>query len=293
MKTLRQIMIDQMELRNFSPKTHQAYLGAIKGLASHYNTSPEKLNQGQVQDYLLHLKLNRGLAPNSCNVIVCACKFLYSSVLEVIAPEDLKIPRQKVPRKLPQILSIEEIQSLIMATRSSKHRTFLMLLYGTGLRLSEGAMLKVSDVDSKKMIVRVRNGKGRKERQTILSENLLVELRSYFSCYQPSSWLFYGKSKDVHLPPNTGQKIFYNAKKRAGLKKEGGIHTLRHSFATHMLDSGVDLRTIQSMMGHSSLMTTMIYLHVSTRHLNKITSPLDRMNFNADGPFSNDHDEEV
>lgn len=286
MKTLKQRMIDQMELRNFSPKTQRAYLGAIKGLAAHYKHPPEQLSNEQVLDYVLFLKNVKGLAPSSCNVTICACRFVYCTVLKTTEEGSLSFPLQKTPKRLPTVMSLEEVQALLMATTNPKHRTFLMLLYGTGLRLSEAVNLRVSDINSKQMVVRVREGKGKKERNTILSESLLEELRSYFGSYQPKEWLFYGRSKDAPLPSNSGQKIFYHAKRRAGLKKEGGVHTLRHSFATHMLDAGVDLKTIQSMMGHSSLTTTMIYLHVSTRHINKVKSPLDSMNFRSADPFS-------
>lgn len=176
---------------------------------------------------------------------------------------------------MPEILSFEEIERLFKCACDLKHRALLMTTYGAGLRVSEVVNLQLSDIDSKRMTIKVRQGKGNKDRYSILSNRLLIELRAYYREYKPRFWLFHGKYNDKQLHTGTAQKMYYTAKHRAGLTKEGGIHTLRHCFATHLLEAGVDLRTIQALMGHASLITTMNYLRVTSKKLAATKSPLD------------------
>jgi site-specific recombinase XerD len=188
------------------------------------------------------------------------------------------MPPYKKVNKLPEILSTDEVERLLCAVTNQKHRTVLMSAYAAGLRLSEIVNLKLGDIDSKRMMIHVKQGKGSKDRYTILSKRLLEQLRIYWKGYRPSEWLFSGRKPGQPISPSTAAAIYYNAKDKAGIKKGKGIHTLRHCFATHLLEAGVDLRTIQVLMGHSSIMTTIIYLKVSRKRLSSVQSPLDLLN---------------
>lgn len=275
MTPLRQKMINDMVLRRFSPKTQEAYVAAVTGLARFYKQSPEKIDKQKVQEYLLYLMRDRKLSWSSCNVAVSGLRFFYTQTLGMDSMY-LNIPPRKGDHPLPEILSAEEIEKLFSALTNQKHRAMLMTTYAAGLRVSEVVSLKVADIDSKRMMIRVRNGKGRKDRYIILSERLLKELRIYWRTYRPSEWLFFsGKDYIRPLSVNTPQRIYTAAKEKAGITKGKGIHTLRHCFATHLLEAGVDLRTIQILMGHSSILTTMGYLQVTRKHLASTQSPLD------------------
>ena len=219
----------------------------------------------------------RKLAWSSCNAIVCALRFFYHQTLG-IDPTFLNIPPRKKVQQLPEILSTDEVERLLSALTNQKHRTVLMSAYAAGLRLSEIVNLKLTDIDSKRMMIRVRQGKGSKDRYTILSKRLLEQLRIYWKMYHPSLWLFSGRKPGQPISPSTVAAIYYNARDKAGIKKGKGIHTMRHCFATHLLEAGVDLRTIQVLMGHSSIMTTIIYLQVSRKQLSSVQSPLDLLN---------------
>jgi site-specific recombinase XerD len=196
----------------------------------------------------------------------------------------LSIPPRKKVRKLPEILSSDELEGLFAAHSNQKHRTLLMTTYSAGLRLSEVVHLRVTDIDSKRMMIRVQQGKGRRDRYTVLSKRLLTELRAYWRMYRPPVWLFYGAKKTRPLTDRSAQAVYYNAKKKAGITKGKGIHMLRHCFATHLLEAGVNLRTIQMLMGHTSIMTTMIYLQVTRKQISSTQSPLDLLEI----PESND-----
>ena len=237
-----------------------------------------------IQDYLFYLVQERKLQWSSCNIIINGLRFFYTKTLEMDATS-LSIPTQKKAKQLPEVLSTEEVESLLGAASNQKHRTLLMATYATGLRVSEVVNLKVGDIDSKRMMIRVRKGKGDKERYTILSKRLLKELRTYYKRYRPSEQLFSGRKPGQPMPTSTAAAIYYNAKKRAGIKKGKGIHTLRHCFATHMLEAGVDLRTIQMLMGHSSIMTTMLYLKITKKQISSTQSPLDLLNIPENKKF--------
>ena len=284
MTALRQKMIKEMTLRRFSADTQRSYLSAVTGLARYYKQSPEKINSEMIKDYLFHLLQERKLQWSTCNVIVCGLRFFYTRILG-IESESLSIPPQKKVRKLPEVLSTEEVESLLTAAGNQKHRTLLMTTYAAGLRVSEVVNLKLGDIDSKRMMIRVRKGKGAKERYTILPKRLLKELRIYWKRYQPSEWLFSGSKPEQPMPKSTAAAIYYSVKKKAGIKRGGGIHTLRHCFATHMLEAGVDLRTIQMLMGHSSIITTVLYLKITRKQISSTQSPLDLLNIPENRKF--------
>jgi len=275
MTELRKKMIKEMTLRRFAPKTQEAYVAAVAGLARYYSRSPEKIDKQMIQDYLLYLMEDRKLSWNSCNVAVSGLRFFYTQALGMDSMF-LSIPPRKSDSTLPEIFSVEELEKLFSALTNQKHRTMLMTTYAAGLRVSELVGLKVTDIDSKRMMIRVKQGKGRKDRYTILSRKLLAELRIYYRMYHPPIWLFYsGKKTKRALCVNTPQRVYTQAKEKTGLTKGKGIHTLRHCFATHLLEAGVDLRTIQMLMGHCCITTTMTYLQVTRKHLGSVKSPLD------------------
>jgi site-specific recombinase XerD len=275
MTQLRQKMIRAMELKNLSHHTQRAYLAAVTGIARFYNQSPDKMTKEKIEDYLLYLKQDKGNAPNSCYSVLIGLRFFYKYVIENEIPVTYSIRR--TTRKLPQVLTRQEIWKIICSTNNFKHRLILMTTYSGGLRASETINLKPRNIDNKTMLIKVK-GKGKKERYTLLSKKLLVELRSYYREYRPKTYLFpsaFKKKKDQPLSYETIRSVYEDARKKAGVKKGAGIHTLRHSFATHLLEAGYDIRKIQVLMGHARLTTTMIYLHVSRETLSKIPSPLD------------------
>jgi len=274
MTPLRQQMIDQMTVRGMAETTKRAYLQAVAGIAKYYRRSPDQLNEREVQQYLLHLIQERGLAWSSCNVATNGLRFLYRVTLDR-GEVEFCIPQARRPQRLPEILSREEIERLLAAASDPKHRTLLMLTYSAGLRVSEVAHLKVRDIDSGRMSVRVELGKGNKDRYTVLSARMLRELRTYWRAYRPEVWLFTGRDRTRPMHVKTIQRVFYLAKERAGIGKNCGIHALRHAFATHLLEAGTDLHTIQRLLGHGHLSTTMRYFHLAQKRLLSAGSPLD------------------
>jgi len=274
MKNLREKFVKEMEVRRFSASTKKSYLLAVRGLAGYYLESPEKISRNKLKDYVHYLLETRKLNWSTVNGVVSGLKFFYAEVLN--RQEDvLAIPARKTPRQLPEILSAEEVKRLFDSADNQKHRVFLMTTYAGGFRVSEAVRLKLTDIDSQRMMIRIEKGKREKDRYTILSSRLLGELREYWKKYHPPTWLFPSSTGDSHIANTTARAIFQNAKKRAGITKKGGIHSLRHGFATHMLEAGVDTRTIQILMGHSSIQSTCLYLKVTRKKLGKIKSPLD------------------
>jgi len=275
MGALRERMDKDMVLRGMAVRTRESYLWAVAGLAKHYRRSPDQISEREVQDYLLYLIEERKLAWSSCNIVTQALKFFYHVTVKHPAAQ-FSIPRRRAPSRLPQILSREEVQRVIEATTHAKHRALLMTTYGAGLRVSEVVHLKVGDIDADRMAIRIEQGKGAKDRYGLLSARLLAELRSYWRLYRPREWLF-PKSRTPHEPMNdtTAQKIFYRAMRRARITKRCGIHGLRHAFATHLLESGVDVHTIQRLLGHGHLSTTLRYFHLAQKDLTQTRSPLD------------------
>ena len=268
-------MKDDLELKGLSPHTQEIYLRQVKQFTHHYGRSPRQLGEKEIREYLLYLIREKKSSTATVNLCYHALKFLYKTTLNrewVIA----RIPRLKSIKQLPVVLDKEEVESLFSVLKNIKHRAILMLIYSSGLRLMEAAHLKVTDVDSKRMLLRIKQGKGRKDRYTILSKAALKVLREYWSQYRPKEWLFAGRFPDKPLTGRSIQRVLIKAKKLAGIKKPATVHTLRHSFATHLLEAGTNLYHIQLLLGHRSLNTTTIYLHVSRKELVRIVSPLDR-----------------
>lgn len=276
MGKLRDQMQADLELRGLSPKTQKIYLGQVSNFALYFNKSPEQLGESEVKRYLLYILRERGASFSSVNQCYSALRFLYQRTLNRKWVVE-KIPYPKSQKKLPVVLDRTEVEALFSATRNLKHRAILMVTYSSGLRVSETAHLKVSDIDSKRMMVRIRQGKGSKDRYSILSHVALEVLRQYWREYRPSEWLFPGEWPDKPISERSIQKAFDKAKKLAGITKPATVHTLRHSFATHLLEAGTDLHHIQLLLGHRSPKTTTIYMHVSRKDLGRIVNPLDLM----------------
>ncbi len=276
MTELRQRMIDAMILRGFALRTQETYLACVAGLAKHYHCSPERLDAGQIQSYLLHLITERKLAYASVNQAACACRFLFGTVLQQ-RKVWLDIPMAKVPTRLPVVLPRADITRLFAACGNLRTRTVLMTTYAAGLRVSEVCALKLGDIESApdRMCIKLRHAKGGKDRYTLLSPRLLDTLRLYWRICRPRSWLFPNKAGDGPLFDQTAQRMYHAACDAAGLANAAGIHTLRHSFATHLLEAGVDLHTIQRLLGHGHISTTMRYLHLAQNRLTGTTSPLE------------------
>ena len=287
MTELRKKMERELALRNLSENTQRAYLQAVYGLAKHYRKPPDKVTKEMIEDYLLYLKQEKGKALTTVGSTITGLRFFYNHVVgdEQLSPS---CKFAKTPSKLPMVLSQEEIWSIITAADNTKHRLMLMTAYSAGLRASEVLSLKLELIDSKRMLIKV-TGKGDKERYTLLSQILLTELRDYYQTYRPEILLFPSHRKGKPLSYETIRSAYENARKKAGVKRGIGIHTLRHSFATHLLEAGYDIRKIQVLMGHTRLSTTMIYLHVSRETLAKIPSPLDL--FNPDTTNGGDTDD--
>jgi len=269
-------MIEEMKLRNFSAATQRTYLYAVTRLTKYYGKAPDQLSKEEIRAFLVHLIVERKLAPHGVTGYCSGLRFFYN---ETLGRDENKlfIPPRKQSSPLAEVFSPEEIVRLIRAARGLKQRVLLMTAYSAGLRVGELVNLKITDIDPARMTLRVRQGKGGKDRYAILSENLLLELRVYWKRYRPAVWLFPNRAKNGPLSRGEAWHIFNSAKRRAGLSKGRGIHSLRACFATHRLEAGVDLRSIQLLMGHSSLMATQRYLRLSPQSVNRAVSPLDRL----------------
>ncbi len=281
MAELRQKMIRAMDLKNLSNHTKRSYLGAVTGLSRHYQASSKKITEEMIEDYLLYLKNEKGNAPASCCLVLTGLRFFYKHILD--QQIDVGFSLTKTPRKLPTVLTKEQVWKTISAPKNLKHRLILMTTYAAGLRVGEVRRLKPDHIDSQRMLIKVVDGKGRKDRYTMLSKKLLKELRHYYKACRPQAYLFpstYKKNKNKPLSYEAVRSIYEKARKKVGVKNGDGIHTLRHSFATHLLEAGYDIRKIQVLLGHSRLSTTMIYLHVSRETLSKVPSPLDLIDIN-------------
>jgi site-specific recombinase XerD len=268
-------MLEDMQLRNFSTGTQRSYIHYIAEFANHYGMSPERLGLDDIRNYQLHLIEQRQLSPQSINCFVAAAKFLYTVTLEMPWTSQ-QFARLKVPDKLPVVLSVEEVMEFFRHIGLLKHRAVLMLCFGSGLRSSEVVALQVSDIDSKRMLIRVQQGKGRKDRYTILSARVLTLLREYWKRQRPIHWLFPGTKPGTHLQPGTIQEVCRDAAQLAGIIKRVTPHTFRHSFATSLLENGTDIRAIQVLLGHSRIDTTARYTAVTPQAMGRIVSPLDK-----------------
>jgi site-specific recombinase XerD len=279
MTPLRAKMIRELELQRKRTNTIDVYVRAVSDLAMYHGRSPDSISLEEIRDHIHYLIVERKLAYSSVNQRACGIKFFYREVMGL--DFKLRVPTRRSGR-LPEPLARTEIQSMLDSTRNTKHRVMLMATYGGGLRVSELVRLEPTDIHSERMLIRVNQGKGRKDRYTLLSQRLLDELRVYWSEYQPERYLFEGKERGKHIVIGTAQKIFEKAKERAGVMHGHGIHSLRHSFATHLMEAGVRLPTIQILMGHTSLQTTAKYLHVTRKHLGTVRSPLDLLRHPTD-----------
>jgi site-specific recombinase XerD len=276
MTPLRRRMIDDMTLRNLSPRTIESYTQRVAGFARYFKTSPERLGPDHVRAYLLHLVHERRVSWSHFNQLRSALRFLYRITLKQDwVMQDVVCAKK--PRALPIVLSMDELIRFFQAITNLKHRAVLMTAYAAGLRLSEVSRLRVADIDSQRMVIRVCQGKGQKDRYVLLSPKLLVVLREYWRVATPRDYLFPGAEPGKPVSRKTVMKAYRDGREIAGLGKKVTVHTLRHSFATHLLESGVDLRTVQLLLGHRSLSTTARYLHVATAALRSTQSPLDRL----------------
>lgn len=286
MTTLRQHFIRELVIRGMSDRTQEAYVDWVYRLAKHYHQSPDRLSDGQIKDFLFHLVQERHLSASSMNQAVSALRCFYQLVLQRPVDElQRSVPRYRQDTRRPQVFSCQELERLLtVGCPHPKHRAFLMTVYGAGLRLSEACHLLVQHLDSARGQIRIVQGKGRKDRYTIFSPRLQEELRVYWRAFRPASWLFpSSREAQEPMPEGTGQKIFWNAVDRAGLPRKGGIHSLRHSFATHLLEAGVEITVVQRLLGHSSLSTTATYLHVRQERLAQIAGPLQLLDLRAIG----------
>jgi integrase/recombinase XerD len=286
MTPLRQRMLEDLRLRNYAPKTQEIYVDHVARFARHFGRSPEALGPEEIRAYQLHLMQEKKASWSSFNQAVCALRFLYRTTLKQSwAVEQIPFPKQ--PKRLPSVLSPEEVGALLKAVRNRKHRLVLMTMYATGLRVSEATGLQVSDIDSARMVIRVREAKGRKDRLVMLSPVLLEELRRYWRWYRPAIWLFPGSDPSGPLTARAIQKVCSRARRAAGISKPVSCHTLRHSFATHLLEGGTDLRLIQTLLGHQSVGTTQLYTHVAAQRITAASSPLDRLDLTHLEPVGN------
>lgn len=284
MTTLREKMVRDMQLRRLSDNTQRVYTHAVFALAKYYMQAPDRLTVRQVQDYVLYMLNERKLSWSTCDTNVAGLQFFYGVTLRRNSMR-LALPPRKSEKRLPEILSAEEITRLFAAAHNLKHRVLLETAYSAGLRASELVRLKLTDIDSDRMLIRVGQGKGNKDRYTLLSPCVLRHLRDYWRKYRPSLWLFQGQKPDRPLDRVSASKVFIAAKEEAGIHKTGGIHSLRHAFATHLLEAGVDARTIQLLMGHKSILSTMRYLQVTRKKLGNTQSPLDLLTIPGPGQF--------
>lgn len=280
MTELRRRMDEAMIVRGMADRTRETYLWAVTGLARFYHRPPDQITDEEVQAYLLHLIRDRQRSWSTCNIVVHGLRFFYHTTLKRDRTT-FSIPSPRQPGKLPAILSREEVQRLIAHAARPKQRTMLMTTYAAGLRLSEVLHLQIRHIDSARMAIRVEQGKGGKDRDTLLPPRLLEALRAYWTVHRPTGWLFPGKDPSRPMNPSSLQKAYLTAKRRAGLTKPGGIHTLRHCFATHLLEAGVDLHTIQRLLGHRSIATTTRYWHLTHPSL---TTQAARLDLLADPP---------
>ncbi len=274
MSPLRERLIADLQIRNYSPCTVDCYVYHVACFAKHFGRSPDQLGPEEVRAYQVFLVQEKKASWSSFNQAVCALRFLYRTTLPQDWPVAM-IPFAKLPKKLPTVLGPEEVQKLLACAHPPVDQMVLTTLYAAGLRVGEALYLRVRDIDSARMLLRVAHGKGAKERLVPLSPRLLTELRMYWQTYRPGEWLFGGSTAGQPRAAATVQKACQRAALAAGLNKHVTPHTLRHSYATSLLEAGVDLVTIQRLLGHSSFSTTLIYLHVRRVHLEGITSPLD------------------
>lgn len=273
MKLLRERMAEDLRIRNYSPRTVDCYVSMMARFAREFDKPPGQLGPAEIRTFQLRL-IEQKVSWTQFNQAVCALRFFY----RVTLPRDFvveHIPFAKTKKKLPTVLSVDEVRRLLGAPRNLKHRTVLSLIYATGARLNEATHLRVADIDGARMMVHIRCGKGGRPRMVPMSVALRDLLREYWHAEHPREWLFPGSRSDRPLHENAVQKACGLARRGAGIDKPAGVHTLRHSYATHLLELGVDLRTIQKLLGHSSLSTTAIYTHVTRQLIDAANKAID------------------
>jgi integrase/recombinase XerD len=276
MTPLRQRMIEDMTLRGLALTTQRHYIHHVASFARYFNRSPEELDGEAIRQYELHLINERKVSPENVNQCVSALKFLYRNTLEMPWTDEY-FPRARRASKLPVVLSHEEMLLFFDHVTGMKYRAALMTCYGAGLRVSEAVALRIADIDSQRMLLRVEQGKGLKDRYAMLSERLLHVLRRYYIAFRPSHFLFPSWRENRHICTTSLQLACREAAVRSGLRKKITVHTLRHSFATHLLENGTDLRVIQVLLGHEQIDTTARYTRVSPQVVAATVSPLDRL----------------
>jgi len=259
--------------RKYSYKTVKGYIYYNRDFLNFIKKPPSGVSDSDIKDYLYYLAEEKQAATSTLNQAINALKFYYSTMLKKKFFYEIRRPRKD--KRLPVVLSKEEVAKILASIDNIKHKAILMLVYSAGLRVGEVVRLKPEDIDSKRMLIHIKGAKGRKDRYTLLSETALGILREYWKKYRPEKWLFGGAKEGRYLSIRSVDKIFRNACDKTEIKKDVSVHTLRHSFATHLLEGGTDLRYIQELLGHAHSKTTEIYTHVSTKSLGKITSPLD------------------
>jgi len=279
---LRRRMIEDMTIRNLSPATQRSYLHAVSKFSRHFDRSPDTLGLEEVRDFQVHL-VSKGVSWGSLNQVVCALRFFYGVTLgEAAVPE--RIPYARTPRKLPVVLSADEVVRFLEAVSGLKSRAALTTAYAAGLRASEVAGLLIEDIDSDRGVIRVRHGKGAKDRDVMLSPQLLGILRTYWRLARPRRFLFPGRDEGRSINPTVLHAACRSAAKAAGLSKRVTLHTLRHSFATHLLENGADIRIIQALLGHANLSSTARYTRVASHTIRATPSPLDRLSLEVTPP---------
>jgi integrase/recombinase XerD len=275
MTPLRQRMTEDMQVRNLALNTQTSYVQQVSLFARHFNKSPEELGPEDIRSYQVYLTNEKKLAPGSVLIAVAALRFLYKVSLKKDWTFEDVIPAPKKPQKLPVVLSPEEVLEFLGCMGNTKHRTILTTCYAAGLRISEAVRLKPTDIDSQRMVIRVDQGKGQKDRYVMLSPKLLETLRSYFRAVRPKAWLFEGKIPGRPITKDAVELACQKARRLSGIRKPISPHSMRHAFAVHLLESGTDVRTIQLLLGHRSLATTARYLRIATSKVCSTSSPLD------------------
>lgn len=278
-------MREELRLRGYRAKTRKSYLGHVRRFlawAAGEGRDPREVGEPEFRSYTVRLLDLTGVSHSYANQCISALKFLYAHVLER-PQEPLRLPRPKPERKLPVVLGGEEVRAILNAVRHPKHRAILMLVYAAGLRVGEVVRLRLEDLDEERGLLHIRQAKGRKDRYVMLSQVALDAVQTYARAFRPEGWLFPGAGAGRHLHERSVQHVFQQACRRAGIRKPASVHTFRHSFATHLLERGVDLRYIQEMLGHMSPKTTQIYTRVTERDIGRIRSPLDEL-MKGEGP---------
>lgn len=276
MSYLGRKMQEDLKLRGLSKKTQSAYLREVRKLKEFYQKSPDLITEEELRKYFLYYSQELNASESLFTQAICGIKFFYTKTLDRNW-KTFQIVRPKKQKRLPVILSKEEIKKILDANviPNLKHRCILTVIYSGGLRIGEACRLKISDIDSKSMVIKITQGKGNKDRYTVLANQALMLLRKYYRSYRPVDWLFPGEPSSKHICERSVELIFKKACEKSGINKDVTVHSLRHSFATHLMESGVNLRYIQKLLGHSSIRTTVVYTHVCKHHIGKIINPID------------------